>query len=107
LEVTEANTNSYSKILENVLSNVMYSPIHHPASTLMVNIQSTLQTAPYLCKNVSVAVLFGSNGISYSLYRVKCVYIYTVKTLVGHKKQKNKNKNEKAVNVVCQGNPST
>jgi len=55
----------------------MYSPIHHLASTLMVNIQSTFQTAPDLCKNVSVAVLLGSNGNSYTISRVKCLYTHT------------------------------
>jgi hypothetical protein len=77
LEVTEANTNSCSKILENVVSNVMYSPIHHLASTRMVNIQSTLQTAPDLCKNVSVPVLLGSNGNSYTISTESSACIYT------------------------------
>jgi hypothetical protein len=44
------------------------------------HIQSTLSTAPDMCKNVSLAVFFGSNGNSYSLYTVRyvCMYTYTL-----------------------------
>jgi predicted urease superfamily metal-dependent hydrolase len=41
----------------------MYSPIHHPASTPMMNIQSTLQNALDLCKNVSVAVVIHTQSL--------------------------------------------
>jgi len=46
--------------------------------TPMINIQSTLRTAPDLCQNVSLAVLFGSNGSSYTFSRQSdmCVYVY-------------------------------
>jgi len=37
----------------------------------MINIQSTLRTAPELCKHVSLAVLFGKNGNSYTGYTQK------------------------------------
>jgi hypothetical protein len=37
------------------------------AGTPMVNIRSTLRTAIDLCKNVSLPVLFGSNGNSYAV----------------------------------------
>ena len=49
----------------------------------MVNIQSMLHTTLDLCKNASLAVLFGSNGNSYAFYTQVCVcvciyiYIYT------------------------------
>ena len=44
----------------------------------MINIQSSLRIAPDLRKNVSLAVLFGSNGNSYTLYMQSgmCIYIY-------------------------------
>jgi len=43
----------------------------------MINIQSTLYTIPDLCKNVSLAVLYGSSGDSHVLYAGRYVYIYT------------------------------
>ena len=36
----------------------MYSPIHRQVGTLVINIQSTLRTAPYLCRNVLYAVSY-------------------------------------------------
>ena len=45
-----------------VLSNVTYSLSHRQAGASMINIQSTLRTAPGLCKSVPLAVLFGSNS---------------------------------------------
>jgi hypothetical protein len=41
-------------------------------------IQSTLHTAYGLCKNVSLAVLFGSNGNSYTIstQSYMCVHVY-------------------------------
>ena len=63
MEVTGAATTSCLKSrLQNVLSTVTYSPSHRQAGAPTINIQSTLRTAPDLCKNVSLAVLFGSNG---------------------------------------------
>jgi len=43
-----------------------------------MNIHSTLRTAPDLCQNVSLAVLFGSNGNSYtfSMQSDVCKYRY-------------------------------
>jgi len=49
------------------LSNVTYSPTHRQAGAPLINIQSTLRTSPALCKNVSLAVLLGSNGNSYTI----------------------------------------
>jgi len=59
----------------------------------VINFQSTLLTAPDLCKNVSHAVLglYGSNGNSntVSIQSDECVYIYiyicNIETLVGQK----------------------
>jgi hypothetical protein len=50
-----------------VLYNITYSPSHRQAGAPMINIQSTLPTAPDLCKNVSLAVQFGNNDSSYTL----------------------------------------
>jgi len=59
-----ATTPCFRRRLQNVLSNVTYSPSHRQAGAPLLNIQSTLRTAPDLCKNVSLAILFGSNGNS-------------------------------------------
>ena len=43
----------------------------------IINIQSTLHSAYGLCKNVSLAVLFGTNGNSHTVStQVTCIYIY-------------------------------
>jgi len=42
----------------------------------MINTQSTLRTAPDLCKNVSFAVLFGNNGNSYAVSTQSDIYVY-------------------------------
>jgi len=47
--------------------NVTYSPSHRRVRVQTINIQSTLRTAPDLCQNVSLAVLFGRNGNSYTV----------------------------------------
>jgi hypothetical protein len=52
-----------------------YSPSHRQAGASMINIRSTFRIAFDLCKNISLVVLFGSNGNSYSLYAVRYVYI--------------------------------
>ena len=43
----------------NFLSNVAFLPSHRQAGFTVMNIRSTLRTAPDLCKNVSLVVLFG------------------------------------------------
>jgi len=57
--------------------------------------QSTLCTVRGLCKNVSPAVLFGSNGNSYTIRMESDMYIYVythiihnIETLVGQNKFK-------------------
>jgi hypothetical protein len=62
-------------------------PGRHPNDKYPV----TLRTAPDLCKNVSLAVLFGSNGNSYTVSDQTDVRIYThthhsIQTLAGKKK---------------------
>jgi hypothetical protein len=70
--------------------NVTYSPSHRQAGAPMINIQSTGRTAPDLLKNVS-AVLFGSNGNSYTVCKQSdyvCTYthiLYNIRTMVGQK----------------------
>ena len=93
MEVTGANATSCMKTrVYTVLSNVTYSPSHRQTVAPVVNAQSTLRTATDLRKNVSLAVLFGSDGNSCSLHTVRYVYIlythilHNIETLVGHKK---------------------
>jgi hypothetical protein len=43
------------------------SPSHRQAGTPMLNTQSTLRAFPDLCKNVSLAVLFGNSTNSYTV----------------------------------------
>ena len=56
-------------------------PVPATADVPVIDVQSTLPTAPDLCKNVSLTVLFGSSGNSYTLSSQSdmcaCVYIYT------------------------------
>jgi hypothetical protein len=74
------------------LSNVTYSPSHRQAGAPLINIQSTLRTAPDLCKNVSLAVLFGSSGNSYTIFTQLDMCIYTHSSQyrdAGQKRNKN------------------
>jgi hypothetical protein len=70
-------TSCLQRKLQNVLSNVTYSPNHRQAGAPMINIQSALRTAPDSWKNISLAVLFGSNDSSYTVSTQSdmCVYI--------------------------------
>jgi len=43
----------------------------------MINIQSTLRTAPDFCTNVALAVLLGNSGNSYTVCTQSDVYTYT------------------------------
>ena len=63
-------------------------PVTAKPSPQVINIQSTLRTAPDLCKNVSLAVLVGGNGDSYTVSTKPDMFIYThilhyIETLVG------------------------
>ena len=49
------------------MSNATYSPSHRQPDAPVRNIKSTLRTAPELCKNASLAGLFGSNGNSHTI----------------------------------------
>ena len=69
----------------------MHSPGRRQAGDPKINIQSTLRIAPGLCKDVSLAVLFGSNGNSYTVSMLSDMCICTlilrhIETLVGQKK---------------------
>ena len=57
----------FEKKLVKPLPCVTYSPTHRQAGTPVINTQSTLRTAPDLRKSVSFAVLFGSNGNTYTI----------------------------------------
>jgi hypothetical protein len=95
LERTGAVTASCSKRrMQKVFSDVTYFPSHRQAGAIMINIQSTLRTAPDLCKIVSLAVQFDSIGNSCTIYMQEDICIYTlvlhnIDTLVG---QRNKRK---------------
>jgi len=70
----------------------------------MINIQSTLRTATNLCKNVSLALLFASNGNSYT---VRYVCMYTCSSQYTDSGQaKEIKRSARAVNAACQGNVS-
>jgi len=67
----------------------MYSHSYRQAGAPVINVQSTLRTAPDLCRNVSAAVSFGSNGNSYTISTQSDMCIYThIETVVGEKKNK-------------------
>jgi len=68
----------------------------------MINIQSTLRTAPDLCKNISLVVLFGINGNLYTVSTQSdmCIHIsilHNIETLVEQKKFKNLESSESRV----------
>ena len=50
---------------ENILPNVTYSPNHRQADDAMINIRSTIRTAP-VCVKLFTAVLFGNDVNSYT-----------------------------------------
>ena len=56
--------------------NVMYSSSHLQAGASMINIHLTLCTDHNLCKNVSLAVLFGNNLNSYTISKHRYVFLY-------------------------------
>jgi hypothetical protein len=105
VEVPDAATTSCLKSrLYNVLSNVTYSPSYRQEGASVINIQSTLRTATDACKNVSLAVLFGSNGNWYTVCTQSdvCVYahiVHNIETLVGQNKYKNCDSNECRVSI--------
>jgi len=62
-----AATSCLIRMLWNFLFNFTYSPSHRQAGTRVMNIQSIPHKAPDLYKNVSLAVLIGSNGNSHTV----------------------------------------
>jgi hypothetical protein len=94
------------------VSDGPYSPSHRQAGAQVINIQSTLRTAPDLWKNISLAVLFGSSGNSYAVRHVcvcvcvcvyVCIFIYIVHNIKEPIGQKKRNTGT-AVNAASQGN---
>ena len=66
--ITQEYHDSRSRESEVPLPNVTYSPSHRQAGVPVINIQSTLRTATDLCTNISLSVLFCSNGDSYTVF---------------------------------------
>ena len=64
-------------------------PVTARSAPKMVNIQSTLLTAPDLYNHVSFVELLGSNGNSYTVY-THTLMLHNVETLVRPNKKKNK-----------------
>jgi transcriptional regulatory protein LevR len=65
----------------------------------MINIQSTLRAVPDFNKNVSLAVLLGSNGNSYTISKQSdmCMYthvLHNIERLVAQKKSKYRESSE-------------
>jgi hypothetical protein len=72
----------------------------------MINIQSTVRTSPGLCKNVSLAVLFGSNGNSYTVSTQSdmCVLYTHSSQYTDASRVREIEKTGTAVNAACQAN---
>jgi len=59
-------------------------PVTGGAGTPVLNIQATLRIAPEFFKNVSLALLFGGNGNSYTVsHSAMCVCVYIFFTALG------------------------
>ena len=56
----------FEKKILKLLSSATYSPTHRQAGIPVISIQSSLRSAPDLCKNVPFVVLFGSNSNPYT-----------------------------------------
>jgi hypothetical protein len=79
LAVIEAATFScFQRRLYNTLFKVTYSPSHRQAGAPVMNIQSTIRTAPDLCKNVLLAIVFGSRGDLYTVSTQSDMCTYTL-----------------------------
>ena len=68
--------------LQNFLSNITYSPSNRQTGAPMIYIRSTFRIAFDLCKNISLVVLFGSNGNSYTVYTLSDMCVYMCKQFV-------------------------
>ena len=102
----------WKRRLQNILSNFTYFPSHRQADAPTINMQPTLRTAPDLCKNVSLAVLFvsSSNSNTFSKQSDMCMYVcmrthilHSIEILIGQKKLK---KIWTVIHAACQGNLS-
>ena len=58
----------------------MYSPSHRQAGPPVTNMRPALRTAPEICKNVSVALLFGFDGNSFTVSTQSdvCVHVHVI-----------------------------
>ena len=91
------------RILCNVFSGAMYSSGQLQACTSVINILSTLRTDPELCKNVSLAVSFGSNRNSYTISTQSGMRPYSLQYR-DSSRAKEIQKQSTAVNAAYQGN---
>ena len=109
---------------KNALSNVTYGPSHRQNGAQMINIQSTLRTAPYLFKNVSlwyylVTTLIHTSSPRSQICVCVCVYVYVYIYIyiyihththihmvytIQRRRSSKRNKLRTSVNVACQGN---
>jgi hypothetical protein len=93
------------------MSNFTYSPSHREGGTPIINIQSNFRTDPDFCTNVSLVVLFGSDGNTHththththslSKQSDMCIYtriLHNTETQVGQNKYK---RAETAVKTSC------
>ena len=103
MEVTWVATTPCFKRRLTFLSIVTYSSDHQWASAPVKSIQSTLHSAPDFWNVVSLAVLFGSNGNSYtiSMRLGMCIYTYS-----SQYRDTDQAKEIKKFGTVCQGNLS-
>ena len=93
VEVTVIATTSCSnRRLQNVLSNITYSPSHHQAAAPVIIIQSTFRTAPDLCKKFHshyhlVATVIYIESLRSQICVCICAHIlHNIQALVGEKK---------------------
>ena len=67
----------------------------------MINIQSTLRTAPDLCTNAALAVLLGNSGNSHTVCTYSDVYTYTCSSQYREADRAKIKKNGVAVKAAC------
>jgi len=91
-----------------VLSSFMYLPSQGPGGSPLINIQSTLRTAPDLCKSVSLAVLFvsTSNSNTFCKQSDMCMYTHILHSIQMLTRQKKLKKIWTAIHAACLRNLS-
>lgn len=89
-------------------------PVRNPGDY----VQSTLRSAPDLCKNISLRRCLVATVIRTQSVRIRCVYVYTHRCAYVYthtffqftdagRRQKKKKRNGTSLNAVCQGKLST